>query len=41
MLMQHVGVGLFWVLPSNCLCDETLPYARDCEVKNEGPELLG
>ncbi len=32
---------LFWVLPSNCLCDETLSYARDCEVKNEGSELLG
>ncbi|VEB08390.1 Uncharacterised protein [Klebsiella pneumoniae] len=41
MLMQHIGVGYFGYYRANCLCDETLSYARDCEVKNEGSELLG
>jgi hypothetical protein len=44
MLMQHIGVGYFeplksqFNLPSQTV---TLSYARDCEVKNEGSELLG
>ncbi len=41
MLMQHIGVGYFGYYRATAYAMKHSPYARDCEVKNEGPELLG
>jgi hypothetical protein len=41
MLMQHIGVGYFGYYRATAYAMKTLSYARDCEVKNEGSELLG
>nr|QOQ31442.1 hypothetical protein NCNNKFFI_05485 [Klebsiella pneumoniae] len=41
MLMQHIGVGYFGYYRATAYAMKHSLMPRDCEVKNEGSELLG